>query len=312
MRNLDKGATRGISRQLAAALVWAVGAVSAAGANAQSFSRDVPPVDLVRAAVHNEAAANDSSIKNMFRSRKQSAQGSQTRLYVETTQATAALTIAYNDKPLSAQQMRDEENRLAALAANPEQLNRKHAQEAENAQRTLAIMKALPDAFLFEYEGTVAGADGVGVAGHRLVRLKFHPNPSYQPPTHVEQVLVGMDGTLEIDPVEKRIAQIDGTLFKEVSFGWGILGHLDKGGHFLVEQRDVGNGSWEISHMALAFTGKVMLFKNLAIKTDELFSDFHSVASDLTFAQGVYLLKAEEAKLAQSPGNSLNAQSHSH
>jgi hypothetical protein len=161
-------------------------------------------------------------------------------------------------------------------------------------------MKALPDAFLFEYDGEVVGADGVGGDGHKLVRLKFRPNPAFQPPSHIEQVLVGMQGVLVIDPIAKRIAQIDGSLFKEVAFGWGILGHLDKGGHFLVEQRDVGNGSWEVSHMSLAFTGKILLFKSLAIKSDETFADFRRVPNDTTFAQGVEMLKAEKIKLAQN------------
>jgi hypothetical protein len=297
----------------ALALLWAGGICGAADSPAQTYDPGKnPPVELVRQAVQNEAAANSSSLKHMFRSRKQNPQGSQTRLYVETEQATAGMTIAYNDKPLSPEQLRDEENRLAGLASSPEQLSRKHAQEAENAQRTLAIMKALPDAFLYEYAGEVPASDGVGGAHHKLVRLKFHPNPAYQPPSHTEQVLLGMEGTLDIDPTEKRIAQIDGTLFKEVSFGWGILGHLDKGGHFLVDQRDVGNDSWEISHMALSFTGKILLFKTLSIKADEVFSDFRSVPSDTTFAQGVDILKQEEAKLLQNHAEASNAQRSSH
>jgi hypothetical protein len=109
-----------------------------------------------------------------------------------------------------------------------------------------------------------------------------------------------MQGMLVIDPVARRIAQIDGTLFKEVGFGWGILGHLDKGGHFLVDQCDVGNGSWQISHMSLSFTGKILLFKNLAIQSDETFSDFRRVPDNLTFAQGVKLLETEESKLAEN------------
>src|SRR5271165_1002884 len=48
------------------------------------------PIELVRTAVANEvAAANDNSVKHMFRSRKQTPQGSQTRLYVETREAMA-------------------------------------------------------------------------------------------------------------------------------------------------------------------------------------------------------------------------------
>jgi hypothetical protein len=263
------------------------------------------PIEMVRAAVANEvAAANDNSIKHMFRSRKQTPQGSQTRLYVETREAMAGMTIAYNDKPLAPEQMRSEEGRLVGPVGNPEQLKRKQWQQKDEAERTLRIVKALPEAFLYDYDGEEKGATDLGKDGTRLVRLKFRPNPAYRPPSRVEQVLEGMQGFVLIDSAARRIARIDGTLFKEVGFGWGILGHLDKGGHFLIEQRDVGDGSWDISRMSLSFTGKILLFKSIAIKSEEIFSDFRSVPADTTFAQGVEMLKAEEAKLAegQKPG----------
>jgi hypothetical protein len=268
-------------------------------------------IALVRTAVANEvAAANDDSIKHMFRSRKQTPQGSQTRLYVETRQAMVGMTIAYNDKPLTPQQVTDEENRLAGLAANPEQLRRKRSQEQENAEHTLRIVKALPQAFLYTYDGEEVGSPGLGQPGVRLVRLRFRPDPAYQPPSRVEQVLVGMEGVVVIDPVERRIAMIDGTLFKEVSFGWGILGHLDKGGHFLVQQCDAGDDSWEVSRMSLDFTGKILLFKNLSIKSDEVVSHFQRVPRDTTFAQGVQMVEAEEAKLAQNRSTEMESRSH--
>jgi len=166
-------------------------------------------------------------------------------------------------------------------------------------------VKALPEAFLYDYDGENQAAADLGKAdleknGARLVRLKFHPNPAYRPPSHVEDVLTGMQGFVLIDSATRRIARIDGTLFKEVSFGWGILGHLDKGGHFLVEQREVADGSWQLSRLSLTFTGKVLLFKSIAIKSDEVLSDFRRVPGGTTFAQGVEMLKAEEARLAEN------------
>jgi len=269
---------------------------------ASSSPPDTPsPIELVRSAVANEvAAANDNSIKHMFRSRKQASQGSQTRLYVETQSAMAGMTIAYNDQPLTPEQMQREENHLAGLVNDPEQLSRKHSQEQQTAERTLRIVKALPDAFLYDYDGDERGAADLGKEGQQLVRLKFRPNPAYHPPSRVEEVLDGMQGFVLIDPAARRIARIDGTLFKEVGFGWGILGHLDKGGHFLVEQRDVGDGSWDTSRMSLNFTGKILFFKGISIKSEEVFSDFRRVPADTTFAQGVEMLKAEEAKLAEN------------
>jgi hypothetical protein len=283
-----------------------------AGTQAISVEDSPSPRELVRAAVANElAAANDSSIKHMFCQRKKTPQGSQTRLYVETREAMAGMTIAYNDKPLSPEQLQSEEGRLAGLVNNPEQLKRKQRQEKEEAERTLRILKALPDAFLFDYDGTEIGTTSLGKEGMRLVRLKFRPNPAYRPPSHVEDALVGMQGVVLIDSQSRRVARIDGTLFKDVSFGWGILGHLDKGGHFFVQQEDVGDGSWDISCMRLEFTGKILLFKNIAIKSEEVFSNFQRVPADTTFAEGVEMLKAELAKRAQGGSETARAQSKS-
>ncbi len=295
-------------RQLAsrkAIAVWRttlVGCVCIASMAQTKSPADLDPsscLALVRFSVANEVAASNDNSKHLFRSRKETPQGSQTRLYVETRDAMAGMTISYNDKPLTADQMEGEKNRLAGLMSNPEQLRRKHSQEQENADRTLRIVKALPNAFLYQYDGEETGTAALGGPGVRLIRLKFTANPDFQPPSHVEQVLVGMQGVLVVDPAARRIALIDGSLFREVSFGWGILGHLDKGGHFLVEQRDVGNGCWEISRMFLSITGKILLFKSLSYKSDEVFSDFRSVPADTTFAQGVQML-TEEAKFAQN------------
>jgi hypothetical protein len=108
-----------------------------------------------------------------------------------------------------------------------------------------------------------------------------------------------MQGTMLVDPNRYRLARIDGILYRDVAFGWGILGHLDKGSHFLVEQGDVGDGSWDIRKMSLAFTGKILLFKHLDIKSIETLKNFHAVPRNLTFAQGVELLKKHENTVAE-------------
>lgn len=255
--------------------------------------------ELVRQTVANEIAANDNpAVKHMFRSRKQTPRGTQTRLYVETNDAMAGMLIAQNDQPLSPEQQKAENDHLAWLVSNPDQLRKKRAREKEDADRTLRMVKALPNAFRYEYAGTQPGEPNMGKAGDDLVRLKFTPNPGYSPPSHEEQVFGGMEGYLLIDVNEKRIAKIDGTLVRQVSFGWGIIGHLDKGGYFRVEQADVGQGAWEITAMALKMTGKILMFKSISVNSDEVLTDFRRVPENLPFAKGVELLKAEREKLA--------------
>jgi len=291
-----------LCRSQVVAQIWPLlcAVVLTAGVQSLAEHPSMPPVDLVRRTVHNEIRANGDNAKYMFRDRKETPNGSQTKLMVETREAMAGMVVAENDKPLSPDQQKAELARVRRFVQDPAELRRKQKQEQENADRIFRIVKALPDAFLYEYDGTETGKAGVGCSGDELVRLKFRPNPGYDPPSRVEQVLTGMQGVLLIDSQKERIAQIDGILTKEVNFGWGILGHLDRGGHFLVEQGDVGNNHWEISRMGLKFTGKVLFFKTINIQSTELFSNFRPVPSNLTFAQGVDLLENERTAVAGS------------
>ncbi|HTW60143.1 MAG TPA: hypothetical protein VMD99_18615 [Terriglobales bacterium] len=260
-----------------------------------------PPGELVKATVANEvAAANDSTIKHMFLSRKQTPKGTQTHLYVETNEAMAGMLIAINGQPLTPQQQQTEDGHLTWLINNPDQLRKKQAREKEDTDRSLRIVKALPTAFRYQYAGTQTGTAAVGAPGAELVRLNFSPNPDYSPPSHVEQVLTGMEGYLLIDVQAKRLAKIDGTLFRDVTFGWGLFGRLDKGGRFMVRQADVGDDSWEITEMQLNITGKILLVKNISMVQDEVFSGFQRMPNNLPFAQGVERLKAEQEKLARA------------
>jgi len=257
------------------------------------------PIELVRRTVQGEIATGNGA-KAMFTDHKGTPQGSQTKLVVETREGTAGMVVATDNKPLSREQRQAEEARLEGLVNNPEGLKRKQRSEKEDTEHVTRIMRALPDAFLYEPDGSAVGSQEIGKPGDQLVRLKFRPNPKYSPPSHVEQVLTAMQGYVLIDANQHRIAKMDGTLTKEVSFGWGILGHLDRGGHFLVEQAEVVPGDWEVTQMSLSFTGKELLFKSISVKSDEVFSNFRPVPSNLTFAQGVDLLKKQQAELAEN------------
>jgi len=274
-------------------------ALHVALANAESPS--ATPDDLVRRAVQNEIRKDtDADAHFMFKDSRKTIHISQTKLIVETKDGAAGMIIEEDGRPLTPQQQQAEDGRLENYIRNPDELARKRRQENEDSERTLKIVKALPDAFVYDWDGSAPGSATVGRPGVDLVRLKFRPNPHYDPPSREEQVLTGMQGHVLIDATSNRVAEIDGTLQKQVAFGWGILGHLDRGGHFLVQQADVHQGSvnrdeWELTHMELSFTGKLLLFKSLAIRSTDIFFDFHPVPPNLTFVQGVELLHQELA-----------------
>ena len=307
IRKHAHGMPRTTAPSLASRILLVSGLVFSALSVAQTTpGRDKPatrlhdPAEFVRKAVQNELKANQSVSEHfMFRGTKTTPKGATTKLYAETKEGTVGLIIAYDGKPLTPDQQKAEQARLDRFIHNPDELRKKRSQEREDAERTTRIVRALPDAFLYEDAGEEVGSPGIGRLGDPLMRLKFRPNPRYEPPSRVEEVLTGMRGTVLVDAVHNRIASIDGTLFKQVGFGWGILGHLDKGGHFVVHQQDV-NDVWEISCMSVKFTGKILLLKSLNIDSTELFSDFRRIDNNLTFAQAVELLKKEEAALAEN------------
>jgi hypothetical protein len=276
-------------------VIWILLCASNLDGQPASISASYDPAEMVRKSVQNEVkSANDGSTRFLFHGIKTTPKGSTTRIYVETKDATAGMVVAYNGNPLTPEQRRDEEARFGRFVTNPEELRKKRQQEKENSENSLRITRALPDAFLYEYAGEEQGSPGMGRPGSTLVKLKFQPNPKYEPPSHVEEILTGMQGYILVDPVHHRIASIDGTLFKEVGFGWGILGHLNRGGRFFVQQQQVDDNLWEISSMTLNFTGKILMFKNLNINSTEVFSGFKRVPPDITFAQALEIIKKEQ------------------
>jgi hypothetical protein len=257
------------------------------------------PIEAMRRVVQNELkAVNEDVTRILFRGVKTTPKGSATRLYVQTGKTTVGEVIAYNGQPLTPDQRQAEESRIERFINNPEELKKKCDQNHENIDHTIRILQALPNAFAFDYAGEETGSETLGRAGARLIKFAFHPNTAYQPPSRIEEVLTGLRGYVLIDPVHFRLARIDGTLFKDVAFGWGILGHLNKGAGFAIQQENVSGDLWRVSSITFNASGKVLLLKALNVGSTEVYSDFQTIPSDLTFVQALELMKHQGSTVA--------------
>jgi len=285
-----------VCRSLIAA--WICCLLSAAVAAQQAppaATQQVPAQELVRRAIANEEKASQQHVRLLYRLRTEKPKaGAITKELVETNEGVVARLIAVNDKPPSAEQRQTDDERLQKLASDSQTRTAKRKQQKEDEERTTRMVKALPDAFLYEYDGFEPGKNG-----QQLIRLKFKPNPRYEAPNRELQVYYGMEGSMLIDPAEERLVKIQAHLFKGVNFGWGILGHLDPGGQFEVEQSRVGGDRWEVANMRLRFTGKILLFKSLNIDEHETAFDYRRAPDDLNLAQGIELLKKQPEYLAE-------------
>jgi hypothetical protein len=105
----------------------------------------------------------------------------------------------------------------------------------------------IPDAFLFEDEGK----DG------RVEKIALRPNPEYKPTPHGERVIHAMSGSMTVDLQEKWMVQLSATLMRQVDFGFGVLGHLDKGGSVSLTRIRLSPGVWKTSSSKTDITGKL-------------------------------------------------------
>ena len=225
--------------------------------------------------------------------------GSQDRDVIDTKDGQIARTVLLNGKPLTSEQRSADELRMKKLVEDPDERAKRDKRAKEDEDKGVQMFKAIPDAFIFKYEGAENGQ----------VRLSFFPNPHYNPPTRELQVFRSLSGMIWIDRAAVRMSRLDGSLFEDVTFGWGLLGRLNKGGTFSVTQRRVGDDHWEIVSLDVKMSGHAVIFKTINVKQLQRMTEFHRVSDNMTISEAYQLLeKGDSAVSAENKGGLANSQ----
>jgi hypothetical protein len=204
---------------------------------------------------------------------------------VETKDGDLKYPILTNGHKLTEQQQRQADMRIQHLLHDPAALRKSQRAEAEDEAHSQQMLKMLPQAFIFQY----------GERRGDLVQLNFKPNPHFRPPNREAKVFHAMEGSIWLDTRQGRLAQITGHLTHEVKFGGGLLGHLNQGGQFDVEQEEVAPGYWELTALNVQMNGKALFFKTISVRQKYSRSDFKRVPDNLDVAQGVQMLRHQVA-----------------
>jgi hypothetical protein len=259
----------------------------------------IDAVGLVRRATQNEIAATGPTKPPyfMYKDTTRYKDHSITKQSIETTEGGLSRTIAKNGHALTPDEQAQADQKLKSFAYDPEARRKKLRANREDDQHSITLMRSLPDAFTYEVAGVTKAPNG-----DEMVHLRFKSKPGWNAPTRETRPLEGMEGEMIIDQTAGRIAEINGVLFKDVDFGWGILGRLNKGGKFIIHQAPVGGGKWEETEETLQFTGKILLVKNLTVWSTETLTDFHAVPSNLSTAQALELLQKPDEVVAVNGG----------
>jgi hypothetical protein len=246
-----------------------------------------PPV-WVRGACANELAALHSRKSyRRYRMHLVDDKGDQVRDVIESKNGSVARLILRNGKPLTDEQDKAEQQRLNDMMASPAAYA-KHVKNDESGRKIAdALIKLMPEAMLYTY---VPGQPQTGKnPGMVEVVLDYRPNPKFSPPTTTAQALTGLEGRVWIDAKTKYVVRMEGTVFRGINFGWGMLAHIYPGGKLMVEQADSGEGRWVFTNFTEQLTVRALMVKTVNIKTNVETSDFKPI-NEMSYQDAIRVL----------------------
>ena len=105
------------------------------------------------------------------------------------------------------------------------------------------------------------------------------------------QILTAMSGSIAVDPVAGRVEHLEGHLRKDVNFGWGIVGRLNKGGWIVIDQAPVADRQWRAVRLQLVMTGRILFIaKNYDMLEEQ--SNYRPAAEHLDYREAIKQLLA--------------------
>lgn len=237
---------------------------------------------LVHAVVANELAAdaNDHS-RWMYRDDNKTPELRTVKLVIQTSEGDLSKIVQKNGHPLTSEEQREDEQRIDAFVRDASLRQKQKQDHAQDSQRASSLTKMLPDAFLW----TMTGQNDAETT------LSFQPDPHFDPLTRESRVFAAMAGTMVVDTKQKRIKQLKGTLTRNVNFGYGLLGKLEKGGTFEIQRQQIAPGVWDITNTHIHIQGHALIFKSIGEQQDEVTTQYHPTPPSLTLAAAAKMLK---------------------
>jgi hypothetical protein len=239
-------------------------------AGAPSQSSSPAAAELVNAVVANELADRVEQRRWMYLVAKREGKQTLTEEQVDTKDGPLYRVLAIDGSPLNQEQRKKDDARLDSLLHNPlQQLTRKLEFE-QDEQKLEKLLRLMPEVFVYDYDG------GEG----NLVRIKFRPNPSYNPPTYEARMAHSLGGTILIEAQQKRLAGLSGQIIDRVEFGYGLLGHIDKGGTIEIGRVEVEPARWKTALIHIQISGRLVFFKTVNQQQYETRSEFRALPGD--------------------------------
>ena len=214
--------------------------------------------------------------------------GNQVRDVIESRDGSVARLVAKDDRPLTHQEDSDEHARLQAMIDSPDAFARHIKSDISGKKTAVDLIRLMPEAMVYTY---APGQPQRANSPAAEIVLDFEPNPQWSPPTLTAQALTGLKGRIWIDSRSHYMTRLEGTIFRQVNVGLGMVAHIYPGGQLSFEQAQVIPNRWIFSHFVEHVTVRALMFKTLKEDMDIYGFNFSEI-SGMPYADAIRLLLA--------------------
>ena len=248
-----------------------------------------PPRSWVADAAANELVAlHHQNSYLRYRMHVIDAKGDQVRDVIESKDGSVARLISKNGRPLSEEDDKAERQRLNDMVSSPSDYFKHVKNEGEGRKLADQLIRLMPDAMIYSY---TPGQPQTGRNGGGLeIVLDYKPNPKFSPPSTPAQALTGLEGRAWIDAKSRQVVRMEGTIFRPVNFGCGMLAHIYPGGHLVLEQTNAGGNRWIFTQFKEDLDVRALMVKTIHVHTDVDAGSFRTLAGGMSYQDAVRML----------------------
>ena len=248
-----------------------------------------PPRSWVVDAAKNELVAlHHSNSYLRYRMHVIDVKGDQVRDVIESKDGTVARLILKDGRPLTEDEDKAERQRLNDMIASPSAYLKHVKDDGEGRKLADQLIRLMPDAMIYSY---APGQPQTGSKdGSPEVVLDYKPNPKFSPPSTPAQALTGLEGRVWIDAKSRQVVRMEGTIFRAVNFGWGMLAHIYPGGHVVLEQANVGGNRWIFTRFKEDLSVRALMVKTIHVHANVEAGSFQTLPGPIGYQDAVRML----------------------
>jgi hypothetical protein len=198
-------------------------------------------------------------------------------------QMTYRKLISKNEKPLSAEEVRKNDNDFEKKRREWERKLARETPAERQRRETEALSKeeaARDEAFRL-YRISMVGREQL--EGISVIALKFEPQPKYKPKTREGKILAKVQGKAWFCEEDKELVRIEAELRGHLSFGLGFMVRLNKGMRLVFQRRKVNDEVWLPAAAHFTGTGRLLLLKGFRIDQEMGYSGYRKFSVESGF-----------------------------